>query len=209
MSSALPDPGAQFWSAAQGLAGRELDQGQRQGLLWLTGELLRWNRTHNLTGHREPDLVLVDLILDSLALLPFMTGRHLLDIGSGAGFPGLVLALAQPDLALVSLEPRAKRVSFQRHLLRNLELGDRVKVVQERAGQGLMAGRVFDLVTARALAGLEQTLALVRLHLAPGGRVVLPRGLNDRPACLAAGLAVEEYRLPGKKEARLIAWRQG
>ncbi len=125
---------------AAALAAPGLPPGLGAALEILGGELLRWNRTHNLTGHRDLPSVRRDLFLDGLALLPHLAGAGLLDIGAGAGFPGLVLALARPGLLVTLLEPRAKRVSFIKHAIRTLGLLDRVEAVAGRAPEALPGG---------------------------------------------------------------------
>jgi len=176
----------------------------------LLEELFRWNRKINLTGHRDRHTAMVDLILDSLALAPHVKGDRLLDIGSGAGFPGLVLALASPGLEVTLLEARGKRVSFQEHMIRVLGLKNRVRALLGRASArreqdiAALAGKNFDTVTLKAVAGLEGSLALAKPYLEPGGRILLPRGLKDREPALALGLRIEPYRLPEPGGGRII-----
>lgn len=177
----------------------------------LTAELLRWNQKINLTGHRDEPSVEVDLILDSLALAEHIKGDTLLDIGSGAGFPGLVLALAKPELEVTLLEPRGKRVSFQEHIIRTLDLKGRVQAVQGRASvdrtqdSAALEGRFFSTVTLKAVTGLEESLALARPYLASNGRMVLPRGISDRQNALGLGLKVVDYELPEPGGQRILA----
>lgn len=192
---------------AEALAGGGLPEALYRGWGLLSAELLRWSAVHRLTGHADPEAIYRDLLLDSLALLSLVKGNTLLDIGSGAGFPGLVLALARPELEVTLLEGRAKKVSFQKQAIRLLGLAGRVRAVQGRAGVDLLGER-FDTVTLRAVAGLAESLALARPYLAPGGVVLLPRGLRDQDQARALGLAVREYRLPGIKESRIIATYQ-
>ncbi len=174
-------------------------------LLVLSRELHKWNRVHNLSGHKTEKGIIGDLILDSLVLEPWVPGNTLLDIGSGAGFPGLVLALARPGLVVTLLESRGKRVSFQEHAVRILGLGDRVRPVQGRAGAGALAGRRFDSVVLRAVAGLRESLDLARGYLGEGGVVLLPRGVRDRESGLElGGRVLREYRLPGGGGDRVI-----
>ncbi|MEW5914710.1 MAG: 16S rRNA (guanine(527)-N(7))-methyltransferase RsmG [Thermodesulfobacteriota bacterium] len=189
---------------AEALAGGRLPPALYTGWELLSAELLRWSAVHRLTGHADPEAIYLDLLLDSLSLLPLVEGSTLLDIGSGAGFPGLVLALARPELQVTLLEGRAKKVSFQKQAVRLLGLAGRVRAVQGRAGVDLLSER-FDTVTLRAVAGLAESLALARPYLALGGVVLLPRGLRDQDQARALGLAVREYRLPGIKESRIIA----
>lgn len=176
----------------------------------LTAELLRWNQKINLTGHRDERSVEVDLILDSLALSEHIRGDTLLDIGSGAGFPGLVLALTKPELEVTLLEPRGKRVSFQEHIIRTLGLKNRVRAIQGRASAdrtqdpAALEGRFFSTVTLKAVASLEDSLALARPYLASKGRIVLPRGISDRQNALDLGLKVLDYALPEPGGQRIL-----
>jgi 16S rRNA (guanine527-N7)-methyltransferase len=166
-----------------------------RGLEALAGELLRWNRRINLTGYGDERGVVVGLFLDALALLPLVEGPRVLDIGSGAGFPGLVLALARPDWEVTLLEGRGKRVSFQKQAGRLLGLSN-LRPVQGRAGEGALAGERFHTVTCKAVGSLELCLRLAREYCAPGGLVALPRGIAEAGQARAMGLGVVEYELP-------------
>ena len=190
--------------AAESLAGRELPPDLEERWDQLCALLLKWNRTHNLTGHRDPESARQDLFLDSLALVPHIRGDSLLDIGSGAGFPGLVLALALPTLHVTLLEPRAKRISFQKHAVRTLGLEGRARPVRGRAGEDL-TGERFDTITLRAVTDLPGSLALARPYLADGGAILLPRGQKDAAEARAMGLEVVEYTLGGESTPRIIA----
>ncbi|MGD8562835.1 MAG: 16S rRNA (guanine(527)-N(7))-methyltransferase RsmG [Desulfarculaceae bacterium] len=170
----------------------------------LTEELLRWNQVHNLSGHSSPDQVVVDLILDSLYLAPQVRGTRILDIGSGAGFPGLVLALALPGTEVTLLEPRSKRVSFMQHAVRILELGTRVEVIKGRAEESGLAKPDFDTVTVRAVGSLKLSLALAQPYLAKNGLILLPRGIKDQGQAEALGLKVIPYDLPQPYGRRII-----
>jgi 16S rRNA (guanine527-N7)-methyltransferase len=188
-----------------------LDPSIRASLDHLVTELLRWNQKINLTGHRDEKSVEVDLIQDSLALAGHIQGETVLDIGSGAGFPGLVLALARPELQVTLLEPRGKRVSFQEHIIRTLDLKDRVEAIQGRASLDrkedppTLRDCFFSTVTLKAVTSLEESLALAKPYLAPGGRIVLPRGSSDRQAALDMGLEVVDYQLPEPGGKRILA----
>ena len=123
-------------------------------LEWLGQELLRWNRTHNLTAITDPIEVCEKHLADSLTLLPLLgNARRLLDLGSGAGFPALPVKIVCPDLEVVSVDAVGKKVAFQRHVARTLKLSGFTAVhgrAEDLPGTP-PCGSGFDLVTARAL----------------------------------------------------------
>ncbi|MBM9604642.1 16S rRNA (guanine(527)-N(7))-methyltransferase RsmG [Desulfopila inferna] len=111
-----------------------IDDDALQKLEQYAGELLRWNKKINLIAKKQDAHHIVENhFLDSLILLPYLSrdGSSLIDVGSGAGFPGLACKAALPDLRLVLVEPRLKRVSFLRHIIRTLRL-ENVEVLADR-----------------------------------------------------------------------------
>jgi len=157
--------------------GLAMDAAVVERLLVYLAELMKWSRRVNLIARDTPEAQVVEThFLDSLTLLPFLDGAgevHLLDVGSGAGFPGLVLACVRPDARCTLCEPRQKRVSFLRHVVRTLGLKN-VEVVAERIEAHLAAwqGR-FTHITCRAVAEPAAFLPLVRPLVTPATRVLL------------------------------------
>ncbi|BBI65361.1 hypothetical protein HSBAA_66670 [Vreelandella sulfidaeris] len=98
----------------QGLSqlGIAVDEHQREQLLGLLGLLHKWNRAYNLTAVREVDDMVSRHVLDSAAVLPYVQGPRLLDVGSGPGLPGIVLAILKPALAVTLLDSNGKRYAF-------------------------------------------------------------------------------------------------
>ncbi len=196
--------------------GVALDDAATSRLLGFATELLRWNARVDLIGPADLETVATRHLLDSLAPLPLLREagvRRLADVGSGAGLPGVVLAVVEPGLQVVSIEPRIRRVAFQRHVVRHLAL-DNVQVVAARvtgaAGspdRSGVTGAPFDALLGRAIAALPDFLLLAAPLVHSGGLVVAMRGpRGDEEAAAAAasaarvGLALErrqEYRLPG------------
>ena len=157
--------------------GLAMDVAGVERLLVYLAELMKWSRRVNLIARDTPETQVVEThFLDSLTLLPFLDGAgevHLLDVGSGAGFPGLALACVRPDARFTLCEPRQKRVSFLRHVVRTLGLAN-VEVVAERVEAHLAdwPGR-FTHITSRAVAEPAAFLPLVRPLVTPAARVLL------------------------------------
>jgi len=169
-------------SLNRGLQALGLDPLDEAGLaqFWLYfSELQRWNRKINLVA-KAPDMVVIEShFLDSLTLLPEIGEGPLLDVGSGAGFPGLALKIARPALAVLLLEPRQKRVGFLRQVIRCLRL-EGVAVVEDRLEPGGLAFvdryGLFPVITSRAFAEIALFLELVAPLSPPGGRVLCMKG---------------------------------
>jgi len=158
-------------------------------LEWLGAELLRWNRTHNLTAITDPDEVREKHLADSLTLLPLL-GRvaRLLDLGSGAGFPALPLKIACPELEVVAIDAVAKKIAFQRHVARALQLTGFTAIhgrAEDLSGSSVCAPG-FDVVTARALGNLPLLGRLAAPCLTPGGRLIAMKGAEASAELAAA-----------------------
>ena len=168
---------------ADGLAIMRLDLPvDAQGKLLAYLDLLaKWNRTYNLTAVRDREDMVSRHLLDSLAVLPFVHGQNIADLGSGAGLPGIPLAIARQDIAVTLVESNGKKARFLREAIRSLPLTN-VTVAQARVQD---ATGVFDTVTARAFASLPDMLAWGGHLLAPDGRWLALKGHAD-PAELDA-----------------------
>ncbi len=190
------------------------DQLQRFG--WLGDELVRWNAKVNLTAVTAPAEVVEKHFVDSLAVVPHLgVARTVLDIGSGAGFPGLPLKLARPELEVCMVDAVAKKVGFIKHVIAQLQLAPGAKAVHARVegrpeAEGLAQA---DLVVSRAFTDLGRWLPAALPYVAEGGRIVsmLGRSPGDAQAdALAAanGLRLEqlvEYALPFSGDPRALA----
>jgi 16S rRNA (guanine527-N7)-methyltransferase len=150
-------PAALARGAAQ--LGVALDERQQAQLLRLSAELLRWNKAYNLTAITDPQAVLTHHLLDSLAVAPDLAGTTVADVGTGAGFPGLPLAIAQPRRQFTLIDTVDKKLRFIDHAVRELELAN-VKTRHARV-ETLAPVESFDTVIARAFAPLPKMLALV------------------------------------------------
>ncbi|MEJ2032759.1 MAG: 16S rRNA (guanine(527)-N(7))-methyltransferase RsmG [Deltaproteobacteria bacterium] len=148
-------------------------------------ELAKWNRRINLVAAAPIAKIIEKHFLDSLTLLPLLTEQpspDLLDVGTGAGFPGLVLKTAFSEPAVTLMEPRQKRAAFLRHIIRTLNLRE-VTVVEARltAGGGTSLPQAgYHLITSRALSEIAAFLSLVSSYCLQGGRVVCMKGSRWR-----------------------------
>jgi 16S rRNA (guanine527-N7)-methyltransferase len=136
----------------------------------------KWNRVHNLTSVRDPEQMVTLHLLDSLSLLPHLEGAHrVADIGTGAGFPGVPLALARPQIAFTLVESSHKKCAFLAQAKAELGIAN-VEVVCERVEQWSPAER-FDTVLSRAFAELADFVSQAAHLVAPGGRMLAMKGV--------------------------------
>ena len=141
-----------------------LDEGMHQlgihlpsdALLGYLNLLHKWNRAYNLTSIRDLDSMVTLHVLDSLAILPWIKGSHVLDVGTGAGLPGIPLAIARPELKVVLLDSNGKKIRFLQEVKRVLSL-DNVEIIQSRA-ENYRPTLGFDTVVTRAFSSLEQMI---------------------------------------------------
>jgi 16S rRNA (guanine527-N7)-methyltransferase len=183
-----------------GLAALGLAAALADPLLAYLALLDRWNRTYNLTAIRDPREMVSRHLLDSLAMHSFVQDGTLADLGTGAGLPGIPLALANPALQLTLVESNGKKARFLREALRTLSLGN-ARVAETRIEALDMPG-AFDAITARALATLPLILELGGHLLKPEGTLLAMKGAvpADEIAALPAGWRVERIeplQVPG------------
>jgi 16S rRNA (guanine527-N7)-methyltransferase len=143
-------------------------------LLRLLDELERWNRTYNLTAIRSRPQMLTHHLLDSLAVQPDLQGVSVADVGTGAGFPGLPLAVLNPDRRFVLIDSNGKKVRFVEHAAHALGLHN-VQTVHGRV-ESMRGVQPFDSVVSRAFAPLPDMIATVAPLCGTGTRVLAMKG---------------------------------
>lgn len=201
------------------LTGLHLNSRQVKAFQVYEKELLSWNEKYNLTAIREPEAIRTKHFLDSLTVLPEMIDppvERLVDVGTGAGFPGIPLRIVLPDLRLTLVESVGKKADFCRHIVEVLKL-DNVEVLTTRAedlGQQPQYRERFDWAVARAVSAMpvlvEYLLPLVRV----GGAVLAQKGENahaevqsaDKAIRLLGGTLrrVSRVTLPGVADERFL-----
>jgi 16S rRNA (guanine527-N7)-methyltransferase len=162
---------------AQGVAqlGVALPGAAQQSLLDYLALLQKWNKVYNLTAVREAPRMVSQHLLDCLAVAPHVGAAAILDVGSGAGLPGIPLALVLPDSQVTLLEANHKKAAFLKQAQIELKLGN-VEVVCERV-EAWCPGRRYEIVVSRAFSDLAEFVKLAGRHVAPGGRLAAMKGI--------------------------------
>lgn len=154
--------------------GQEFSGGVAESYATLLGELERWNRKVNLTAIRDPQEMITGHLLDSLVARPFLGGARVLDVGTGAGFPGLPLAIVEPQREFILVDSNNKKIQFVQHVAGLLGL-DNVTAVKART-EDYAPGDRFDTVIARAVAALPRLLEIAGHHVGEDGVFVALKG---------------------------------
>ncbi|HXC58921.1 MAG TPA: 16S rRNA (guanine(527)-N(7))-methyltransferase RsmG [Steroidobacteraceae bacterium] len=159
MNTSAPGAAAARLREAAAQLGVPLDSQQLTQLATLASELLRWNKAYNLTAITDPDEVLTHHLLDSLSVQQDLAGELIADVGTGAGFPGLPLAIVNPARRFTLIDAVDKKLRFIDHAARTLQLTN--VVTQHVRVEQLQPPQAFDTVMARAFAPLPRMVQLV------------------------------------------------
>ena len=193
--------------------GVKLSEEQIEAFETYVKTLLLWASRLSLTAARTAREITEKHLVDSLSIVPWIqTGWKVADLGSGAGFPGIPLAIARPDISVVLVESRRKRANFLREAARQCRLGN--AVVAEARAEALVvrAGAAFDAVVSRAVWPLADFLAVGHRLLRAGGLAIAMKassakvGLADEPGFFPPYLAT--YTLAGGIERILLVYRR-
>ena len=207
-----PDPKTLIDGA--GALGVSLTGDQVHTLLAYLALLSKWNRVYNLTAVRDPSAMLVQHLLDSIAvvapLLRWTGGQpaRLLDVGSGAGLPGVVIAALAPEIDVTCVDAVGKKASFIRQVSGELALKN-LHAVHARVES--LASEPFDVIVSRAFASLVDFVALTRRHPGTGSVWLAMKGLHPAEELAALPPAidvfhVEQLNVPGLDAGRCLIW---
>jgi 16S rRNA (guanine527-N7)-methyltransferase len=191
----------------QGLVALGQDPDRHPTHLYLAylDELLRWNKAYNLTAIRDREKMLSHHLLDSLSVLPFLNGEYCLDVGSGAGLPGMILALARPDLKWVLLDSKLKKVRFLQHIVHTLKPAN-VEIVHSRV-EDYHPGQAFTCIITRALTSLHNFYRITGHLRGTGCHLLAMKGKYSDAELSAPGLGacvVHELTVPGLGSERFL-----
>lgn len=167
--------------------------------------LAKWNKVYNLTAVREIEQMLPRHLLDSLAVLPYLRAGRVLDVGTGAGLPGIPLALARPDLRFTLLDSNAKKIRFVTQAIHDLGVKN-VEVVNATV-EKFRPPEKFDTLITRAFAAIPDMLGSCRHLCAPGGAFLAMKGVfpQEEIAAVGAGFKLSRVvplQVPGLDAAR-------
>lgn len=205
----LPDAAALLEAAAE--MGVLLDTARANRLLAYLALLAKWNRVVNLTAIDEPGSMFTHHLLDCLAVVApirgYGTPKRLLDVGSGAGLPGVVIAIALPEVEVTCVDSVGKKIAFIRHVAAELDVASLAAV---HAQAQAMSGR-FEVVTSRAFASLSGFVEASRERVESGGVWMAMKGRvpHEEIARLPSDISVfhvEQLNVPGLGAERCLVW---
>lgn len=181
------------------------ESGQQERLLDYLDLLVKWNSAYNLTAVRDPAQMVTRHLLDSLAVAPYLVGQHVIDVGTGAGLPGVPLAIMFPGARFALLDSNGKKTRFLFQVKTALCL-DNMQIHHARV-ESFRPPELFEAVLSRAFASLADMAAGCRHLLAPSGRFLAMKGAYPEeelaaldPACKVS--AVHALAVPGLDEQR-------
>jgi 16S rRNA (guanine527-N7)-methyltransferase len=187
--------------------GLNIPQESQAKLLAYMGLVQKWNKVYNLTAIRQPEQMVTNHLLDSLAVLPYLWPGRWLDVGCGAGLPGLILAIAQPGWEFTLLDSNSKKTSFVQQAI--IDLGISNADVYCARVEEWNPDRKFDGIISRAFAELADYIRTTRHLLDAGGRWVAMKGqLEQETKTLPVNVKIERIiplQVPGLKAARHLA----
>ncbi len=185
--------------------GVELDESAQHALLSYLALLKRWNKVYNLTAIKGDANMLTRHLLDSLSVVTKLQGNRTIDIGTGAGLPGIPVAIADPGMQVTLLDSNAKRCRFLRQVQAQLKLNN-VTIVQKRVEEYQPAEK-FDNLLSRAFSSLQSFISSSAHLLAEGGQLIAMKGVwpGDEKEQLTSGFKINEVVkiiVPGLPEQR-------
>ena len=178
-------------------------EGQIQQLLNYAALIQKWNKTYNLSAIRDPIEAIKKHLIDSLSVLPFIKTGRLLDVGAGAGLPGIVIAIMREDVEVTVLDSVGKKCRFMQVAKTDLALGN-LDVVNARV-ESFCPDHLFTQITSRAFAEIDKTLYLTRHLLAEGGSYALMKGDNiEDERAIDVNIVTHRLNIPFVSDRRCL-----
>ncbi len=188
-----------------------LDDRQQDALLHYLAMLHKWNKVYALISRRDGDDWLARHLLDSLAVLPYINGSRVIDVGSGAGLPGIPLAIMSPDKQFILLDSNSKKARFMTQVV--IELGLKNVTITDQRAEAFQPDQGFDSVVSRAFATIADMLAVTGHLVSGGGKFLAMKGVYPEQELeqLPPGYHVETVHMleipfqPGERHLAVVA----
>ncbi len=177
-----------------------IDAKRQQQILDYLALLIKWNRVYNLTAIRDIEQMIPKHVLDSLAVLPYICGTRILDVGTGAGLPGLLLAIARPDWQCVLVDSNAKKIRFIKQVIIELKL-DNVEAVSSRI-ENFNDQKLFDTIISRAYTDIQSFYMQTERLCSNGGCLLAMKGNKPEIAEIKASIKIISLEIPYLQAAR-------
>ncbi len=183
----------------------DIDKNKQELLLRYLEQLAKWNKTYNLSGIKEPERMLSLHLLDSLSILPFINEKSVLDVGTGAGLPGIPIAICKPNKEISLLDSNGKKTRFLFQASTQLNLKN-IVVINDRV-ENYQSPKSFDIVVSRAYSSLAQFINQARHLLGEKSKLLAMKGhypqaeLDELPEDFKL-LETHELQIPGEAGAR-------
>ncbi len=180
---------------------RQCDQ-----LLLLLEQLIKWNKTYNLTAIKNPKQCLILHLLDSIAVLPYINQKTIVDVGTGAGFPGLPLAIMLPQTSFTLVDSNSKKIRFIRQQLHTLKLSN-VEAIHSRVEE--LSGQQYEAVISRAFTSIDDMVQLTQQLLTKNGRWLAMKGQYPKDELETLSVQIKEVnryplKIPGLEAQRCL-----
>lgn len=171
--------------------------------------LMKWNKAFNLTAIVEPSEIITHHILDSLSIVPFIRGKKILDVGSGAGLPGIPCAIALRDHKFVMLDSNGKKTRFMTQAIGELKIKN-ASVIQSRI-EDFKPEECFEVITARAFAAIEKIVTVTKQQICADGELLIMKGIYPQAELQNISNHAKVYPLsvPGLNEQRHLVCIKG
>ena len=181
---------AELLTAGVAKMGLPVSIDMQEKLLKYLALLQKWNKVYNLTAVRNPEDMVVLHLLDSLSVLPYICDKNILDVGSGAGLPGVVLAIVKPELQVTTIDTVQKKAIFMRQVKGELGL-DNLTVVNKRVEE-FNSGELFEQIISRAFSEIELFIRLTKHLIADNGQWLAMKGVAPVQELKALSLQPEK-----------------
>ncbi|SMN11968.1 rRNA small subunit 7-methylguanosine (m7G) methyltransferase GidB [uncultured Candidatus Thioglobus sp.] len=179
-----------------------LDDVQATALISYLELIVKWNKTYNLSAIRTMEEGVKKHLLDSLSIVPFIDDTPLLDVGSGAGLPGIVIAIMRSDVSVSVLDTVGKKCRFMQFAKSQLGLKN-LTIVNQRV-EVFQSEQCFGQITSRAFSEVKNTLKLTQHLLCDNGSYLLMKGANVEQESLPEGVEIHQLSVPKVSDVRFL-----